>query len=267
MENKKLNIREKLVKIQTELKVPKEQRNNFGNYNFRSCEDILEKLKPLEAKYNVFLVLSDEVVLIGNNPLVNGEEEYWDEDARRVLRKTTVATNERFYIKATATLYDADDETAISNTAYAREEDAKKGMDASQITGTASSYARKYALNGLFGLDDVKDADTDAFAKITSDTKEITLEEAEKYVFNFGKHKSETLKEVYKKFPDYIDWLIENGKADATLKKCIEILDKPKPEDRLTLFKEMKDLEIKTNSVHEKLLSNVPIEEKTPYDF
>jgi len=136
-----MTISEKLAAIQAELKAPKNQRNSFGGYNYRSCEDILEAVKPLLAKYEATIVLSDEMVQIG----------------------------ERYYIKATATFASAknDDTPAISNTAYAREAETKKGMDEAQITGTASSYSRKYALNGLLLIDDAKDADTDEYAKTT----------------------------------------------------------------------------------------------------
>ena len=120
--------------IQFELKAPKSQVNSFAKYNYRSCEDILEAVKPLLKKYQVTLTITDEVVLLG----------------------------ERYYVKATATLRSATD--SISSCAYAREQDEKKGLDGSQITGTASSYARKYALNGLFCIDDTKDADTDEYA-------------------------------------------------------------------------------------------------------
>lgn len=138
MEDKK-NLYEKLMLIQNELKAPKGQKNTFGNYNYRSCEDILNAVKPLCLKNKSVLKLSDDLVLIGD----------------------------RYYIKATATLYDVESDSEISNNAYAREEESKKGMDGSQITGTASSYARKYALNGLFNIDDTKDADTDEYSKTT----------------------------------------------------------------------------------------------------
>jgi hypothetical protein len=126
-----MTIYEKLSIIQQELIAPKNQFNSFGKYNYRSCEDILEGLKPCLKKVGASVTICDDIVLIG----------------------------ERYYIKATATLYDNSGEK-ISNTAYAREEESKKGMDASQVTGATSSYARKYALNGLFAIDDVKDADT-----------------------------------------------------------------------------------------------------------
>lgn len=126
-------MHDKLLKIQTELKAPKNQFNAFGKYKYRSCEDILEALKPLLKEQGMTLVLSDEVVAVGT----------------------------RNYIKATATITSIDEkeERAIFVTAYAKEEETKKGMDGAQITGSASSYARKYALNGLFLIDDTKDAD------------------------------------------------------------------------------------------------------------
>ena len=118
-----------LIEIQNELKAPKNQKNTFGKYMYRSAEDILEALKPLLKKYNCHLTISDEMVVLG----------------------------ERYYVKATATL--AKEGESISTTAYAREEENKKGMDSSQLTGSTSSYARKYALNGLFCIDDTKDSD------------------------------------------------------------------------------------------------------------
>lgn len=131
-----------LAKIQSELKAPKGNYNSFGKYKYRSCEDILEAVKPLLRKYNCTLVISDDVIQVGD----------------------------RYYIKAT-TEFECEGCT-IRNTAYARESQEKKGMDDSQITGTASSYARKYALNGLFLIDDTKDADTDEYYKQTSRVKE-----------------------------------------------------------------------------------------------
>lgn len=121
----------KLTNIQSTLKAPKGNFNSFGKYKYRSCEDILEALKPLLAEHSCVVTLSDEIVQI------------W----------------ERYYIKATATLLDCESGESQSTTAFAREELEKKGMDSSQITGSASSYARKYALNGLFAIDDGVDAD------------------------------------------------------------------------------------------------------------
>lgn len=122
-------IQEKLIAVQRELKAPKGQRNTFGNYNYRSCEDILEAVKPILAKHGLLLTLSDEMVEVGG----------------------------RIYVKAMAMVQSGEESEIV--TAYAREEETKKGMDASQITGAASSYARKYALNGLFCIDDTKDSD------------------------------------------------------------------------------------------------------------
>ena len=130
-----MSVYEKLSKVQTELKAPKGQYNSFGKYKYRSCEDILEAVKPLNAKHGVVLTVGDEVVEISN----------------------------RFYVKATAVFVDIESGEKIINTALAREDDSKKGMDGSQITGTASSYARKYCLNGLYCIDDTKDADTDEY--------------------------------------------------------------------------------------------------------
>lgn len=136
MENKgfvKGNLVVTLSKVQSELKAPKGQYNKFGNFNYRSCEDIIEAVKPILAKYSLILNINDEVVLIGD----------------------------RFYIKATAKITDGLDE--VSATAYAREPNEQKGMNESQITGSTSSYARKYALNGLLAIDDNKDADTNEY--------------------------------------------------------------------------------------------------------
>jgi hypothetical protein len=119
-----------LIEIQSKLNAPKRNYNSFGKYSYRSCEDILAAVKNLLKETGCTLTLADDIIMIGD----------------------------RYYIKATATLTNEQGEKAIT-TAYAREEQEKKGMDASQITGTASSYARKYALNGLFAIDDTKDAD------------------------------------------------------------------------------------------------------------
>lgn len=132
----------KLMDVQKKLKAPKGQFNKFGGYHYRSCEDILEAAKPLCVEAGLLLTVSDEVVMIG----------------------------ERYYVKATAKVADGTNEFSV--TAYAREEETKKGMDGSQITGTASSYARKYALNGLFCIDDTKDADTDEYAEKTKGGEE-----------------------------------------------------------------------------------------------
>lgn len=132
--------------IQSELKAPKNQYNKFGKYNYRSCEDILEAAKPLCKKHSVVLNLSDKIINL----------------------------NERYYVEATATLFDMESNATIRSTASAREAITKKGMDDSQITGTASSYARKYALNGLFNIDDTKDADSDEYKGRSDENAEST---------------------------------------------------------------------------------------------
>ena len=126
------NVYLKLVEVQNKLKAPKNQFNKFGNYAYRNCEDILEALKPILLEVKAVVNISDEVVLVG----------------------------ERYYIKATVKFIDAETGEVVEASAMAREEENKKGMDASQLTGSTSSYARKYALNGLFAIDDTKDADT-----------------------------------------------------------------------------------------------------------
>ncbi len=140
-----MNIYQSLNYIQSNLKAPKGQFNSFGKYHYRSCEDILEGVKPHLKETNTCLVISDDIVTIGDHN----------------------------YIKATATLYGADG-GAVANSAFAKEPLDKKGMDPSQITGATSSYARKYALNGLFCIDDNKDADTDEYVAKTTQTKSKT---------------------------------------------------------------------------------------------
>lgn len=128
-----MNIYQKLAAVQYSLKAPKNQYNSFGKYNFRSCEDIIEAAKPHLQEHNLMLLLNDAIRQIGD----------------------------RYYVEATATLIDLDaDNSTIDVKASAREENEKKGMDGSQVTGASSSYARKYALNGLFAIDDNKDSDT-----------------------------------------------------------------------------------------------------------
>lgn len=134
-----------LIQIQQRLKAPKKNKNTFGGYNYRSCEDILEAAKPICHELGCFINICDEIVEVGG----------------------------RIYVKATASICNADGQ-CFSATAYAREEETKKGMDAAQITGSASSYARKYALNGLLAIDDTKDADTNEYQKKTSQRKAVT---------------------------------------------------------------------------------------------
>lgn len=163
-----------LAKIQAEIKVPKGQFNKFGNYKYRSCEDIVEAAKPVLAKYGYDLILTDEIVNLGN----------------------------RYYIKATATISKLRSDIATipdvySATGFAREEETKKGMDSAQITGSASSYARKYALNGLFAIDDTKDPDA-------TNTHDGTPEQQEK---NFNKLMGDE-----PKTENDLPWLNENTK-------------------------------------------------------
>ena len=128
-----------LMAVQAELKAPKNQHNSFGKYDYRSAEDIIEAVKPLLKDNGLFLNMSDDIVLIGD----------------------------RYYVKATVSVTDIVTGESVQTSALAREAAQKKGMDESQVTGTASSYARKYALNGLFAIDDTKDADTDQYKKQT----------------------------------------------------------------------------------------------------
>lgn len=136
-----MNIYEKLAAVQQELKAPKDKKNTFAGYNYRSAEGILEAVKPVLVKHNATIVLSDDIVEIGG----------------------------RAYVKATASFFSTEENAVIDRatftTAFAREAETKKGLDDSQITGVASSYARKYALNGLLLIDDTKDADTDEYQK------------------------------------------------------------------------------------------------------
>lgn len=144
---------EKIVAIQSELKAPKGQYNSFGKYNYRSCEDILEGVKPLLTKHGLVLTIQDSIDLIGD----------------------------RFYVKATATITDGKEQ--LSTSAYARESLDKKGMDASQVTGATSSYARKYALNGLLAIDDTKDADT-------MDNSKNPVQQTQETVYNWNSLKT-----------------------------------------------------------------------------
>jgi hypothetical protein len=147
------NIRQKLQGIQSSLKAPKGQTNKFGGYKYRSCEDILTAVKPLLAEWGCSIVIQDDIVEVGG----------------------------RVYVKATVSLADNDTELAVSATAFAREAEVKKGMDDAQITGSASSYARKYALNGLFAIDDTKDADaTNDHGKRAMKPSEAAMEKAQR---------------------------------------------------------------------------------------
>lgn len=160
-----MTLGEKLSKIQQEMKAPKNLKNTFGNYNYRNAEGILEAFKPYEKQYKVYLTVSDSIIQVGD----------------------------RIYIKASARLYDCESDSTIETAAFARETCEKRGMDDSQITGAASSYARKYALNGLFLLDDTKDADTDEYKKQEKKGREDNKAEAKRIAV-----KRETIKTICK---------------------------------------------------------------------
>lgn len=186
---------EKVQKVQEELKAPKNQFNKFGNYAYRSCEDIYNAVKPLLAKYGLYLTVSDELVTVG----------------------------ERYYIKATATLGNVDDLSFIHNVAYAREEETKKGMDGSQITGASSSYARKYALNGLFLIDDVRDSDvTNTHGKVY-ENDELNNKTYRSWLDKFFEDKPERLAkflEYYKiKTTDKLDQVMGLEEIDQLITK------------------------------------------------
>ena len=224
-----MNIYEKLNKIQSELKAPKGQYNNFGKYKYRSCEDIFEAVKPLLAKYELTLTTTDELLYIGD----------------------------RYYIKATAILGD-NENSIVTNCGYAREEETKKGMDGSQITGASSSYARKYALKGLFLIDDTKDSDA------TNVGEEITKEIAESYTFEKGKHAGKTILEIAKEDEGYLQWTLDNGKDERvkqmitllTGMKATEIPSEEEQAEKLTLLNRMMELVDKTKTDIKKILDN-----------
>lgn len=134
-----MNLKEKLCEIQAQMKAPKNLTNKFGGYNYRNCEGICEAFKPYEVEYKVMMFLEDEIVMVGD----------------------------RYYVQAVATIKDCESDEWVATKALAREPEEKKGMDAAQVTGATSSYARKYALNALFLLDDTKDPDTEEYAKQT----------------------------------------------------------------------------------------------------
>lgn len=165
-EIKGMNIYEKLINIQKELKAPKSNYNDFGRYNYRSCEDILEAVKPICFEYRAVLILSDDILNVGQSN----------------------------YVEATAILINIDNPVEmVSNKAEARESIDKKGMDDSQITGTASSYARKYALNGLFNIDDTKDADTNEYHNQITGNKKTNKNKDDLYITEEQKAKFKDL--------------------------------------------------------------------------
>lgn len=192
-EIKKLNIYQKLLHIQNKLKAPKNQYNSFGKYKYRNCEDILEALKSLLLEYNCVLIINDKIDKIEN----------------------------RFYVSAAAKLICCDTEKEIISQAYAREEETKKGMDGSQVTGASSSYARKYALNGLFLIDDTKDSDS--YPETKPEKEPETKTETN---FNISQKQANLLNlEISKR----------GKEADDYIKKVLEYLH----------IKEIKDMQIK----------------------
>ena len=199
----------KIINIQQKLKAPKTQRNNFGNYNYRSCEDILEAVKPLLEENKCFLVITDEIINLGN----------------------------RYYVKATAKLINDDGALIAENNGIAREEESKKGMDGSQITGASSSYARKYALNGLFGIDDTRDSDytnttVDEVKSTFSQAKEIktpTMDEVKQYLMD----KQYTTFSANKFFNYYnnLGWKSKDGKPITDWQKLADVWNKKQLEN------------------------------------
>jgi len=174
-------MKEKLLNIQTELKAPKNQTNKFGGYKYRSCEDILEAVKPLLKKYKTTLTIEDSIEMIG----------------------------EHLFLKSTATIRDCESDGELTNTAYA-EMSEHKGMSSEQCTGTASSYCRKYCLNGLFLIDDTKDPDTDEFAKQT--TIELITNEQKETIK--GMFEAEEIKDILREYKK--TKLSELTKAEAS---------------------------------------------------
>jgi len=174
-----MTLIEKLMHIQSELKAPKGQFNSFGKYNYRNCEDILEALKPIMKEVKVVLMMHDVVEQIGN----------------------------RYYVKAIVKLYDCESSESLCVEASAREEESKKGMDGSQVTGASSSYARKYALNGMFCIDDTKDSDSTNDGKKDEKPKDtphqnsdLISEPQAKRLFAISQGKNEIVKEIIVKF-------------------------------------------------------------------
>lgn len=176
-----MSIYQKLGEIQQKLNAPKDKVNKFGGYNYRSCEGILEAVKPLLKETKTVLTINDEVVAIG----------------------------ERFYVRATATIWDTEEHDLVSVTAYAREEETKKGMDAAQITGSASSYARKYALNGLFAIDDNKDPDDPEVSNNVQEQKKDARKPANTYKL-IDKDQADIIRKAYEGNEEKLQKFLEN---------------------------------------------------------
>jgi hypothetical protein len=209
-EIKELSFFQKINKIQTELVAPKDLNNKFGNYKYRSCESILKALKPLLQEYELILIIQDSIEQVGD----------------------------RFYIKAKATIKDGDKE--IFAVAYAREALTKKGMDESQVTGAASSYARKYALNGLLCIDDTKDADSKDNSKEGNPKEKSVVKKISNVI-------DEDSKEILNTMNKESSSIIINALSEATSKDSLdEIYNEYKPDMaklykyNVTLFNEVK---------------------------
>lgn len=206
-------LAEKLLNVQAELKAPKSQYNNFGKYAYRNAEDIVEAVKPYAKKHGLLLTLSDEVIVIGD----------------------------RTYIKATARVTDIKDcEQSIETTAYAREPEMKKGMDESQVTGAASSYARKYALNGLFAIDDTKDADSTNNSGAKSPEDDELKELKDKIIKICKKVGGTNNKELMATLKQFT----KNGNPNA-------IKDIEKAEECLAAVKKVKPIEVEEENIDE----------------
>ena len=173
-----MSVYKKLIEVQTRLKAPKNQYNSFGKYSYRNCEDILEALKPILKEVGATIIISDEVVSV----------------------------NERYYVKATVKFIDTETGEVVEASANAREEDNKKGMDSSQLTGSTSSYARKYALNGLFAIDDTKDSDFTNTHDKEKKTLEVISEAQAKRMYMLAKGKD----------PDVIKQILSNAGFNAS---------------------------------------------------
>jgi hypothetical protein len=173
-----MSVYKKLIEVQTKLKAPKNQYNSFGKYSYRNCEDILEALKPILKEVGATIIISDEVVSV----------------------------NERYYVKATVKFIDTETGEVVEASANAREEDNKKGMDSSQLTGSTSSYARKYALNGLFAIDDTKDSDFTNTHDKEKKTLEVISEAQAKRMYMLAKGKD----------PDVIKQILSSAGFNAS---------------------------------------------------
>ena len=206
------NVYEKLMNIQNELKAPKSQYNEFGKYHYRSCEDILETLKPVLAKHKAAVTISDEIVLIGD----------------------------RYYVKATAALIDVEKGDKVEVSAYAREDVQKKGMDVSQLTGSTSSYARKYALNGLFAIDDTKDSDaTNKHGQEKKQNTQKQADESKKDINSLATDKQ--IKAIYAllKNKNYSEESLKNYINNAYNKDSVTELTKQEASDVIQILNEM----------------------------